>query len=144
QRLRPVRSMSLTSHPWERQMMLDKTSLHGFIPAVVTPFTPEGEIREDAFLEIVDHMIGNGATGICIAGDNGESWALSAPERGRISRIAVRRIDGKGQVMTGWSGQTPEASLAHARVAEENGASGMLSMPQTCVLKATRDELVLR
>ena len=124
--------------------MLDRSALHGFFPAVVTPFTPEGEIREDAFLQIVDHMLSIGAAGVCVAGDNGESWALSAAERGRLTRIAVDRVAGRVPVMTGCSAPTFGAALAYARAAEENGAAALLSMPPTYVLKATADELAGR
>lgn len=124
--------------------MLTKEDLNGFVPAVVTPFDANGEIMEDAFVEIVEHFVGVGATGICIAGDNGESWALSPQERGRLTRLAADRIKGRAAVMTGCSAPTLKASLAYAREAEENGADALLSMPQTYVLKATRAELLAR
>jgi hypothetical protein len=32
---------------------LTKDTLNGFVPAIVTPFSPAGDIREDAFCDIV-------------------------------------------------------------------------------------------
>ena len=48
----------------------------GFIPAIVTPFLPAGEIMEDAFASMIDWLIGLGARGIGargigVAEDNG-------------------------------------------------------------------------
>jgi 4-hydroxy-tetrahydrodipicolinate synthase len=125
-------------------MTMTKDDLHGFVPAIVTPFAANGEIMEDGFLEIFEWLIARGATAVCIAGDNGESWALSAEERGRLTRIAVERSAGRVKVITGCSAPTLKASLAYARAARENGADALLSMPQTYVLKATRDELLRR
>ena len=62
----------------------------GNVPAVVTPFTESGELRLDAFAELVRWHLAQGADGICVAGDNGESWTLSLDER-RRRRGGARR-----------------------------------------------------
>lgn len=125
-------------------MSLDAKSLHGFVPAVVTPFTPEGEIMSDAYAQMVETMIGYGATAICVAGDNGESWTLDADERKALTRIAVKTSAGRVPVMTGASAPSSKQSIVYARAALEGGADGLLMMPQTYVLKATREELLRR
>lgn len=124
--------------------MMTREELQGFVPAIVTPFNESGEIMEDAFAEIVDFLIGRGASAICIAGDNGESWALLPAERGRLTRLAKDRVGGQAHVMTGISAPTATASLDYLRAAEENGADALLSMPPTYVLKATDAELARR
>ena len=125
-------------------MTMTKDDLHGFVPAIITPFSANGEIMEDGFLEILEWLIGRGATAICIAGDNGESWTLSAEERGRLTRIAADRSQGRVKIITGCSAPTLKGSVAYAQAAQENGADALLSMPQTYVLKATREELLHR
>ncbi|WP_434713536.1 dihydrodipicolinate synthase family protein (plasmid) [Rhizobium sp. YTUHZ045] len=123
---------------------MKKEDLHGYVPAIATPFSDTGEIMEDAFVELFEFLIGRGATTICIAGDNGESWALSADERGRLVRLAKDTAKSRVQVMMGISAPTIAASLAYVRAAEENGADVLLSMPQTYVLKASEAELMAR
>jgi len=118
------------------------TDLHGYVPAVATPFAETGEIMEDAFGELLDFLVGRGASSICIAGDNGESWALSPQERGRLVRLAKDRVD--VPIMLGISAPTWEASANYIRAAHENGADAVLSMPQTYVLKASEAELMAR
>lgn len=61
-----------------------------------------------------------------------------------MTRLAVDRLAGRAHVITGCSAPTLKASLAYASAAQENGASALLAMPQTYVLKATRDELLAR
>ena len=120
---------------------LDRTGLHGFVPAIVTPFSAAGEIMEDAFAGLVDWLIEIGAQGICVAGDNGESWALDAAERARLTRIAVDRAAGRVPVMTGCSAPSSVQTVRYAQAAAEAGADGLLLLPQTYVLKATREEI---
>ncbi len=123
---------------------MKKEDLYGYVPAIATPFNERGEIMEDAFAELFEFLIGRGASCICIAGDNGESWALSAAERGRLVRSAKDTSRGRVPVMMGISAPTIDASLAYIRAAEENGADVLLSMPQTYVLKASEAELMGR
>jgi 4-hydroxy-tetrahydrodipicolinate synthase len=123
---------------------MDRNKLGGFVPAIVSPFAANGEIMEDAFKHLVDWLIGNGASAICVAGDNGETWALSAEERGRLTRLAVDAARGRAEVMTGVTTPTLAQTLNYARVAEANGATGLLAMPPTYVLKGSRDEIVRR
>ena len=123
---------------------MNKEDLHGFVPAVVTPFNVAGDIMEDEFISLVKWLIGQGATAICVSGDNGESWALSAAEKGRLTRLAVDASAGDVPVITGCSAPTLINSVSIALEAKENGASAVLSMPQTYVLKTTRDELLGR
>lgn len=123
---------------------MKKEDLHGFVPAVVTPFDEAGNIMEDAFQSLVSWLIGQGATAICVSGDNGESWSLSAAEKGRLTRLAVDEAAGRVPVITGCSATTLKNSVDYAQAAKENGAAAVLSMPQTYVLKTTRDELLDR
>ena len=123
---------------------MNKDDLHGYVPAIATPFSPKGDIMEDAFVELFEFLIARGATGICIAGDNGESWALSAAERGRLVRLAKDTARGRVHVMMGISATVIETSVSYINAAEENGADVLLSMPQTYVLKASEPELMAR
>jgi|TARA_B110000091_G_scaffold207343_1_gene245409 4-hydroxy-tetrahydrodipicolinate synthase len=123
---------------------MNKEDLHGYVPAIATPFNENGAIMEDAFVDLFEFLISRGATCVCIAGDNGESWALSAAERGRLVRLAKDTSKGRVPVMMGISAPTIDASVAYIRAAEENGADVLLSMPQTYVLKATDAELMAR
>lgn len=121
--------------------MLTRETLHGFVPAIVTPFDEGGRIDEDAFLAIAAHLRGRGATAICVAGDNGESWALSAAERGRLTALLV--AEGV-EVIVGCSAPTSEAALAYARAGAEAGAGALLAMPPTYVMKGSEAEVARR
>ncbi|MCC6193248.1 MAG: dihydrodipicolinate synthase family protein [Burkholderiales bacterium] len=123
---------------------LTRTTLTGFVPAVVTPFKPDGAIDEPAFAALVDWLIGLGATSICVAGDNGESWNLDVDERARLTRLAVDAARGRVPIATGVSAPSARQTIKYAQAVVEAGAQGLLVLPQPYVLKATRDELVRR
>lgn len=123
---------------------LTKDTLKGFCPAIVTPFTEKGEIMEDAFQDIVGWLIDCGAEGICIAGDNGESWTLDAGERARLTQIAVAKAAGRIPIIMGATAPGSAQTIKYGQAALEAGASGLLVMPQTYVLKASRPELLRR
>lgn len=123
---------------------MQKEDLHGYVPAIATPFNERGEIMEDAFVELFEFLLSRGATCVCISGDNGESWALNAAERGRLVRLAKDTAKGRVPVMMGISAPTIDTSIAYIKAAEDNGADVLLSMPQTYVLKASEAELMAR
>ncbi len=123
---------------------LTPATIGGFIPAVVTPFDRQGAILESDFAELVDWSIGCGATAIAVAGDNGESWGLDLAERSRLTRLAVDAAAGRVPVVTGVTAPSAAQTIRYARAVVEAGADGVLAMPQTYVLKATRAELLRR
>lgn len=116
--------------------------IHGFVPAVVTPFDSEGSIKFDDYAKLVRWLVGIGANGICVAGDNGESWALTPDDRKALLETAVEAVEGKVPVILGASAPTSVQSIKYAQIARDAGAAAILLMPQTYVLKATRQELL--
>ncbi|SMF38871.1 4-hydroxy-tetrahydrodipicolinate synthase [Tistlia consotensis] len=123
---------------------MSSLTLRGFVPAVVTPFDESGAIRYEAFSDIVEWLIGNGADGICVAGDNGESWALDAEERRRLASLARERIAGRVPLVVGVSATSNRRVVDYAAAARDCGADAVLLMPQPYVLKASRAELLAR
>ena len=118
--------------------------VQGNIPAVVTPFDASGEIRYEDFERIVEWHIGKGADGICVAGDNGESWTLSVEERRRLAAAAVRIADGSVPVVMGAGATTARQSIAYAEAAADAGVTALMIGPQPYVMKATTSEIVTR
>jgi 4-hydroxy-tetrahydrodipicolinate synthase len=124
--------------------MQDAFPVRGNIPAVVTPCGEDGSIQEEDFERIVHWHLEHGVHGICVAGDNGESWSLSAEERRRLTAIAVRATGGRVPVVVGASSTTARQSIAYAEAAAEAGATALMIGPQPYVMKTTSAELVRR
>ena len=121
---------------------MPQVTLQGFVPAVVTPFDSEGNIQISDYSKLVKWLVSLGADGICVAGDNGESWALTPDERQKLLETAKEAVDGKVPVILGASAPTAAQSIKYAKIAKDGGADAILLMPQTYVLKASRTELL--
>src|SRR5690606_9385876 len=122
----------------------DRHTLKGWIPAIPTPFDEAGNILETAFRDLLERYISYGVDGICVAGDNGESWNLSVDERRRLTELAVDQARGRIPVISGATAPGSKQTIAYAEAAKESGAAAVLVMPQISVLKASRDELLRR
>jgi 4-hydroxy-tetrahydrodipicolinate synthase len=69
--------------------------LKGVVPAVVTPFTAQGEFNESAFREIIEYNIKAGVHGFWIGGGTGESVLLDDEESFRIASAAAEQAAGR-------------------------------------------------
>lgn len=118
--------------------------VRGQVVAAVTPFSAKGEIMLDAFAEIIRWHIDCGAGGFLIAGDNGEGWALTPDELGRIGRRAVAEAKGRVPIFVGTSAITAAETIQLSRIAAQAGADGLCLQPQSYVLNGTPAEIVGR
>ena len=67
----------------------------GVIPAIPTPFTPDGrEVDVEALRRIVRHVVDGGAHGIMTTGGTGEFPHLSREERRLVTEVVVAEAAG--------------------------------------------------
>jgi len=106
-----------------------KVSWGGNFPAVVTPFTADGEIDEKKFVANIELLLSEGAHGVVVSGSNGESWALKGPERLALFRLA-RKVAGKEATVIGGTGSIPTGDVAElTQAARDTGIDGAMVMP---------------
>jgi dihydrodipicolinate synthase/N-acetylneuraminate lyase len=110
------------------------------MPAIITPFTPEGEIAETAHEGNVARLWARGIHGVVIGGSNGEGPYLETGERRLLAAIA-RRAAPDGFVMVGLAAESLRAAWAMAAEAAEAGADAVLAMTPTTLVRQ-RDDLV--
>ena len=60
-----------------------------FIP-LITPFTPEGDLAEDALEQLAHRVLDDGATGIVALGTTAEAASLTDSEKSRVLAICSR------------------------------------------------------
>lgn len=106
-------------------------TLRGAFTALVTPFTPDGELDETAFRQLVDRQIEARIDGLVPCGTTGESPTLSAEERDRLVDLTVEavRTRGAGRRMTviaGTGTNDTRATIAATRRAAILGADAAL------------------
>jgi 4-hydroxy-tetrahydrodipicolinate synthase len=100
--------------------------LGGCFTAVVTPFTPSGEVDEPALRALVDWQIGEGIHGLVPVGSTGEAVTLSAEERDRVVRIVVEQVGGRVPVMAGAGSNDTRVAVENSRRMRAAGATHLL------------------
>lgn len=73
----------------------------GIIPALVTPFTDDQQLDEQALRNLVENLLNAGVHGLFVLGTNGEFFTLSESEKLRIARITVEAAAGRVPVVVG-------------------------------------------
>ncbi len=105
---------------------VDASRLRGSIVPLVTPFTPEDEIDEQAVRSLIDWQLDCGSHGISVTGTTGEPSALTLGERETMIRLAVDATAGRAPVLAGCGTNNLKETLHLTRVAERAGADAAL------------------
>ena len=98
----------------------------GTAPALVTPFTEDREIDEEAFRDLIDTQIESGVDGLVVLGTTGENPTITDQERRRITDLAVQHTDGRVPVILGTGTNATQESVRFSQEAARAGADGLL------------------
>ena len=98
----------------------------GSMPALITPFTPDGELDLDTLKKFVEWQIDQGSHGLVPCGTTGESPTLSHDEDRTVVREVVRIADGRVPVIAGAGSNSTREAIGLAQHAEGAGANGLL------------------
>ncbi|TXT57360.1 MAG: hypothetical protein BAJATHORv1_10061 [Candidatus Thorarchaeota archaeon] len=98
----------------------------GVMPALVTPFTKDGDIMEEGFREVIDYTIENGATGVVPAGTTGEFVYMRTEERKKLLKLAVEFVDGRVPIVAGTGQNSTKATVALTKFAADIGCDAAL------------------
>jgi 4-hydroxy-tetrahydrodipicolinate synthase len=91
-----------TNPPVQEEVRDVTLQLKGIIPALVTPFTVDGEAIDHGRLRsLIDYLIGQGVHGLVALGGTGESVALKPDERRSLLEATVEKADGRVPVLAG-------------------------------------------
>ena len=103
-------------------------SLGSLLTAIVTPFTADGAVDEQTFVDLLGHLCANGSDGIVVCGTTGEAPTLSIEEHMQLVELAcAERPDGATIVASTGSNDTRHAVEMTER-ATAAGADAMLSV----------------
>ena len=98
----------------------------GIYTPVITPMGPEREIDEKGWVEVIEHLIGQGMHGLVIGGTTGENYALTPEERVRQFQYGNEVIGGRVPWIAGVNDIRTEDVCSYAVAAREAGASALL------------------
>ncbi len=99
---------------------------HGSIPALVTPFAPDGVIDWTAFDAFVDWQIREGSSALVPCGTTGELATLTIEQHNDVVGASVAAAAGRVPVIAGCGSNDTAVALEHMRHAQAVGASAAL------------------
>lgn len=99
-----------------------KIKVEGIIPAMLTPFTAEGEVDISGIRENVDFLIKNGVSGIMCLGSTGEAATLTRKECIKVTETTVEAADGRVKVIVGTGAPGTREVIERSREAKTAGA----------------------
>ena len=98
----------------------------GSLVAIITPMAGDGSIDWAAWDRLLDFHLGEGTSGIVVAGTTGESPALSLDEIAELTRRAVVRCRGNIPVIVGSGTNSTADTIARTQRLSRLGVDGVM------------------
>src|SRR5687767_1789371 len=103
---------------------------HGVLPALITPFTGDGEaIDSQALAALVDRLVAAGVGGLVPGGSTGEFTTLTGAERRRLVEVTVDAARGRVPVVAGTGALSTRETVELSVHAERAGATAVMIVP---------------
>ncbi|MDQ1598486.1 MAG: 4-hydroxy-tetrahydrodipicolinate synthase, partial [Microbacteriaceae bacterium] len=105
--------------------------VRGVCPVVETPFTASGDLDEDGFIRVIDHVVEAGVAGVMFPGFASEYLALTDGERDHLCRLLLDRTAGLPAFtrIISIPDHATLVAVARARTAIEMGADAINLLP---------------
>ncbi len=100
--------------------------LFGCGTALVTPFTADGSLDENALRAFVEWQVTEGVHMVIPCGSTGEAVTLSPAEHRRVVEITVETVNGRVPVIAGAGSNDTARAIATSREMKEIGATHLL------------------
>ncbi len=98
----------------------------GTAPALVTPFTIDGNLDLAAFSRLIDDQIAGGVEALVVLGTTGENPTITHEERRTLVDVAIEQANGRVPVVIGTGTNDTAQSITFSKEAAEAGADGLL------------------
>lgn len=96
------------------------------LTAMVTPFTPDGDVDLKRAGELADRLVDDGNDGLVISGTTGEAPTTHRAEKADLLRAVVDAVGGRAHVVAGVGSNDTTHAVSMAQDAEKAGATGVL------------------
>jgi len=113
----------------EKTQFMNKDFWAGVFPAITTKFTSDEELDLVACNKGIEAQLEAGANGIVIGGSLGEASTLTEEEKFILTAETIKTVAGRVPVILSIAEQSTRVAIAHAKKAEELGASGLMVLP---------------
>ncbi|MCC6489554.1 MAG: dihydrodipicolinate synthase family protein [Candidatus Hydrogenedentes bacterium] len=101
----------------------------GIVPAIVTPFAPDGGVNTEVLRNLVAYQMEKGCQGFFVCGSAGEGVLMTRAERSRAVEAVVSEVSGQVPVMVHVGAISTSEAVELAAHARKAGASAVSSIP---------------
>lgn len=105
---------------------MSEVVVRGCGTALVTPFTADGAVDEEAYRALVDWQIEEGIHFLVPCGSTGEAATLTSEEHLRVVRLAADQTAGRTAVLGGVNGNDTRATIEQAKAVADQGVSHLM------------------
>jgi 4-hydroxy-tetrahydrodipicolinate synthase len=101
----------------------------GILPPMVTPFTNDEDLDEEALRAEVRLLIEAGVDGLTVCGSSGEGHTLSIAESCRVARIAIEETGGRVPIIAGIIRDSTREVIEYGLALRDAGADALQITP---------------
>ena len=112
---------------------------YGLIPAMMTPFTANDTIDEEAIDRLAKWVTRDGVNTLFVLGYCGECFTLSREERYKVISLARKSVGPDKKMIAGVMGNSTKEILTYANDAAEAGADYVLATPTNFLIQNDRE-----
>lgn len=100
--------------------------MRGCATALVTPFTAEGAIDDDALTRLIEYQLAGGVKLLVPCGTTGESATMTEKEDQHVIKRAIELARDRARVIAGTGSNSTAAAIDNSRIAKDLGADAVL------------------
>jgi len=100
--------------------------LRGCATALVTPFTADGDIDEDALTRLIEYQLSGGVKLLVPCGTTGESATMTEEEDQRVIKRAIELARDRARVIAGTGSNSTATAIDNSKIAADLGADAVL------------------
>jgi 4-hydroxy-tetrahydrodipicolinate synthase len=108
--------------------MTMRADFGAILTAMVTPFSADEGVDEDAAVRVINHLLDHGSDGVVVCGTTGEASAMSDEEHLSVVALAVQEVGDRGTVIAGVGSNDTRHAVHLTERATELGVDGLLSV----------------
>jgi 4-hydroxy-tetrahydrodipicolinate synthase len=100
----------------------------GLLTAMITPFSADGSVNEDASVAIARHLLEHGSHGLVVAGTTGEAATLTDDEQVELIGLIASECGDEGAIVGGAGSNDTRHAIELTERVIEAGAEAVLSV----------------
>jgi 4-hydroxy-tetrahydrodipicolinate synthase len=109
--------------------VFDQTTLHGIIPPICTPLTPDGAVDVASARSLVEFQLAAGVHGLFVLGSTGELAVLTAEQRRQMLEAAAAAAGGRAPILAGIFDTSTRRCIENGLMARAAGADALVLAP---------------